>query len=88
MEYIAHISDDKSREQTVKEHLEGTAKLAEQFANEFGYGDWGYCCGKLHDIGKYTFKFQDRIRGGSLKVDHATAGAKVCYEKGGYYTAM
>lgn len=88
MEYIAHISDDKERDQTVKEHLEGTAKLAEQFANEFGYGDWGYCCGKLHDIGKYTLKFQDRIRGGTLKVDHATAGAKVCCEKGGYYTAL
>ncbi|MBA4698420.1 MAG: CRISPR-associated helicase Cas3' [Ruminococcus sp.] len=88
MEYIAHISDDKEREQTVKEHLEGTAKLAEQFANEFGYGDWGYCCGKLHDIGKYTLRFQDRIRGGTLKVDHATAGAKVCFEKGGYYTAL
>lgn len=88
MEYIAHISDDKTREQTVKEHLEGTAKLAEQFANEFGYRDWGYCCGKLHDIGKYSLKFQDRIRGSEQKVDHATAGAKVCHEKGGYYTPL
>ena len=40
MEYLAHISGD--RKQTVKEHLEGTAKLAEGFAAQFGSGDWGY----------------------------------------------
>lgn len=88
MEYIAHISEDGSRKQTIIEHLEGTAVLAEQFAGEFGYGDWGYCCGKLHDIGKYSLKFQDRIRGDSLRVDHATAGARVCNEKGSWYLAL
>ena len=51
MEYIAHKDGD--REQTVKEHLTGTAKLASEFAGKFGKADWGYCCGMLHDIGKY-----------------------------------
>ena len=50
MEYYAHI--DEERKQTVKEHLQGTAELAKNFATEFGNGDWGYCCGMLHDIGK------------------------------------
>ena len=37
MEYLAHISEN--RQQTIKEHLEGTAKLAEGFAAQFGSGD-------------------------------------------------
>lgn len=86
--YLAHISEDGTRRQTVKEHLEKTAKLSKQFASEFGYGDWGYCCGMLHDIGKYSEKFQKRIMGCEEKVDHATAGAQLCKEKGGFYTAI
>lgn len=86
--YLAHISKDRKREQTILEHLEGTAELAGDFADEFGFRDWGYCCGMLHDIGKYTDKFQERLHGSSIKVDHATAGAKVCNEKGGYYSFL
>ena len=81
MEYIAHI--DKERIQTVKEHLEGTAKISGDFAEKFGKEDWGYCCGMLHDIGKYSIDFQKRILGESnRRVDHSTASARVCAEKG------
>ena len=52
MEYLAHI--DGEREQSAKDHLQGTADLAEEFAAKFGKADWGYCCGMLHDIGKYS----------------------------------
>ena len=52
MKYIAH--KDREREQTIKEHLIGTATLAGQFAEKFGSKDWGYCGGMLHDIGKYV----------------------------------
>lgn len=88
MEYLAHISDDKKRRQSIKEHLEGTACLAEKFAGEFGKGEWGYCCGMLHDIGKYSQAFQKRIRGDDRSVDHATAGARICLEKGGLYSPI
>lgn len=84
MEYIAHKDGD--REQTVKEHLTGTAKLASEFAGKFGKADWGYCCGMLHDIGKYSKEFQKKIKEDTnARVDHSTAGAKLCMEKGGYY---
>lgn len=83
MKYIAH--KDGEREQTVKEHLEGTAKLAEKFANQFSAAEWGYFCGLLHDIGKYSKEFQKRIRGEEIRVDHSTAGAQLCLEKGGPY---
>lgn len=73
--FLAHISEDGAREQTVLEHLEGTADYAEGFASAFGAGPWGRLCGLAHDIGKYSSAFQRRLRGGP-KTDHATAGAK------------
>ena len=82
--YIAH--KDGEREQTVKEHLTGTAQLAEKFAAKFGKEDWGYCCGMLHDIGKYSNAFQKKIKENTNNmVDHATAGAQLCMKLGGYY---
>lgn len=87
MEYIAHL--DGERIQTVKEHLEGTANLTGKFAGKFGKQDWGYCCGMLHDIGKYSMDFQQRILGeNNRRVDHSTAGARVCREKGGKYSFL
>ncbi len=89
MEYIAHIDEKNGRIQTVEEHLKGTAELAGKFAERFGKQDWGYCCGMLHDIGKYSTDFQKRIKGESIwKVDHSTAGARVCKEKGGKYSFL
>ena len=90
MEYYAHI-DEKNRErrQTVKAHLEETANLAGQFADRFGCGDWGYCCGLLHDVGKYSKAFQERILGKNDRmVDHSTAGAQLCFEQGGRYSCL
>lgn len=84
MEYIAHKNSQGI--QTIKEHLNGTAKLAGEFAEKFGKQDWGYCCGMLHDIGKYSVDFQEKIKWDSKRqVDHATAGARACREKGGKY---
>ncbi len=81
---IAHKDGD--REQSVVEHLTGTAKLAEKFAEKFGNGDWGYCCGMLHDVGKYSEEFQRKIINNTdEKVDHSTAGAQLCHELGGIY---
>ncbi|HIZ75773.1 MAG TPA: CRISPR-associated helicase Cas3' [Candidatus Mediterraneibacter stercoravium] len=87
MEYIAHLNEE--RIQTMKDHLCGTAELAGRFAGRFGKSDWGYACGMLHDIGKYSLAFQDKIKNNSdRRVDHSTAGAKACFEKGGMYSFM
>lgn len=74
-EFLAHLSEDGIRKQTVETHLRQTAELAGTFAAAFGCYEWGYGCGLLHDIGKYSNSFQKRIRGGSI-TDHATAGAQ------------
>ena len=36
--------------------------------------------GSLHDLGKYTDKFQNRLKGATERVDHATAGARIISE--------
>ncbi len=88
MTYIAHYSEDKTRSQSVKDHCMGVAALAGNFADAFGYGEWGYCAGILHDIGKYSDAFAKRIEGAEIKVDHSTAGAQVCLETGGLYSGL
>lgn len=82
-EYIAHKTEE-GKTQTVKEHLEQTAKLAEKFASSFGADEAGYMAGILHDIGKYSKEFQEHIRGNFKKVDHSTAGAMIAWQKGLY----
>lgn len=87
MKYIAHT--EGNREQLLIEHLQGTAMLTGEFAARFGKEDWGYCCGLLHDIGKYSIEFQQKIKENTnRRVDHSTAGAKICKDLGGYYQFM
>lgn len=89
MEYLAHIDIDSGRKQRIKDHLEGTAERARKFAEQFGKSDWGYCCGMLHDIGKYSKSFQKRINGeSSQQVDHSTAVAQLCMERKGMYELL
>ncbi|MCD8083187.1 MAG: CRISPR-associated helicase Cas3' [Clostridiales bacterium] len=75
--FAAHI-DSEGNEQSVKDHLTGTAKRTGEFAAEFGCREMGYHCGLMHDIGKYSAAFQKRIHNPEKygKVDHSTAGAK------------
>lgn len=87
MEYIAHKDGD--RKQKLIDHLKGTAELAGKFADSFGKYEWGYCCGMLHDIGKYSSEFQNKIINDTNdRVDHATAGLQLCDKYGGHYTIL
>ena len=61
---LAHISEDGTRVQTVADHLRGTAVLCGQFAAAFDAQQQGTWLGLLHDIGKYSTKFQKRLQGG------------------------
>ncbi len=87
MKYLAH-KNDKNEEQSLKQHLENVAECCGTYADAFGARDWGYCCGLLHDVGKYSQKFQRRIRGSMERVDHSTAGAKLCWDKKGMYSFL
>jgi len=78
--YIAH--KDKDREQLLIEHLTNTAKLAGEFAKAFNNQEYAYIIGLLHDIGKYSDEFQNRIKHNAKKCDHSTAGAREIQKSG------
>lgn len=64
---IAHIKKSGQEPsqchiQSLEEHTQGVAELAEKFATEFGFGEWGYAMGLLHDKGKEKSAFQNYIR--------------------------
>ena len=80
MKYIAHVRPQDGEVQTVAAHLNGTAERCEAFAAAFGCGALGRLTGLLHDVGKYQLSFQRRINGETIRVDHATPGAKAAAE--------
>lgn len=81
MTYIAHANSAGDTQSCV-DHLHATAELAEKFAQSFDGGPEAYNAGLLHDIGKYSQPFQERIRGGKNKVDHSTFGAQEALKLG------
>jgi len=77
MTYYAHSNKfDKSQWQLVKNHLENTAKLASEIGKDTGLSEFANITALLHDIGKYSRNFQNKLDGAHIKVDHSTAGAK------------
>lgn len=87
MEFLAHISEDQTRTQTILDHLNGTAELAKAFAAPFGAESEAGYSAQLHDIGKYSDAFQKRLRGGP-PVDHSTAGAQAALQTGNVPAAL
>ena len=79
--FIAHKCEDDGREQLLLEHLKNTAKLARQFSESFGGGELAEANAFIHDIGKYSTKFQKRVRGGKMSVDHSTPGGQLMKSK-------
>ena len=75
--YIGHITEDGGRCQSLQDHLDGVARLAEQFGQAFGCGAEAKLLGENHDDGKFLPAFQSYIRGEKKgRVDHSTLGAK------------
>ncbi len=90
---IAHIHPENPQlEQTVLEHLEGTAQFARKIGAAIKMENLSYLAGLYHDIGKGRKKFEqylrDSVAGKSGKargsVNHSSAGAVYIYQK--YYS--
>ena len=81
--YYAHSAQDKLGNllpydywQTLQSHSVNVGEIAAEFAWVFGGQEIACQTGKLHDLGKYSEVFNQRLHGGS-SVDHAIAGAKI-----------
>ncbi|WP_369798708.1 CRISPR-associated helicase Cas3' [Achromobacter sp. DMS1] len=55
--------------------------LARRFAGAFGAAELAEVQGWLHDLGKYSEAFQQRLRGAAHRVDHSTWGARVAVRR-------
>lgn len=76
----------------LRDHLEGTAARAEQFASSFAPG-WGRLAGLWHDAGKYQAAFQRHIGVDpdahcNGRVDHSSVGALIARERGAHPLAI
>lgn len=78
--YIAHKRESDNEEQPLLDHLIGTATRAAYFAEAFNNKEYAFLCGMLHDLGKYSDEFQNRIKFNGKKCDHASAGARIINE--------
>jgi len=81
--YYAHSGslEDLSDGQTLFDHLSAVSEIARQNAQWFGAEELAMYAGLLHDLGKYCPEFLKRLQGGKIRVDHATAGAQIAFER-------
>ena len=80
--YFAHSGNnpDKSDWQWLSNHLHNVADLAASNASYFKASQLAKIAGLLHDVGKYSEAFAQRLEGGK-RVDHATAGAQIAIQQ-------
>lgn len=82
MNYIAHKRGESDNEvQLLLEHLKNVSELSKKFAECLNLSDYAEIIGMLHDIGKYSDKFQQRINGAEISVDHSTCGTQEAFKK-------
>ena len=83
MIYYAHTATrpdgspdpDESKWQPLRTHLENVANLAATFAAPFAASEEARLAGLLHDLGKYSTRFQQRLRDPSIHgINHWSMG--------------
>lgn len=89
MVFIAHlqeteISNGEKRKETVKEHSEKTAMIAERYGQPLQISHLVYLAALLHDAGKMNNDFNEYINGSSRfrrgDIDHSYAAARYLEE--------
>ncbi len=88
MRFYAHTAissngtrdSDESRWQPLADHLKNVANLAASFAAPFGASDEARLAGLLHDLGKYSARFQQRLRDPAIHgINHWSMGTLAAY---------
>src|SRR5690554_3201310 len=92
--YIARFNERTLKVQSVREHTLSVANLCKIFGRKLNISSFLYLAGLLHDMGKYSVRFQDYIELELKKVqdgdketdkvadkeDHGVFGGKFIYE--------
>jgi CRISPR-associated endonuclease/helicase Cas3 len=83
----AHSANAAGRRHALVDHLYGTARLAQQFAEPFGGGDAAFFAGLAHDAGKASVSWQQGLlraeaARGRVGVDHKTLGVHLAGARG------
>jgi CRISPR-associated helicase Cas3/CRISPR-associated endonuclease Cas3-HD len=74
--YFAHTAVDGRPWQPLSTHLRNVAEKAREFAKPLGLADEAELAGMIHDLGKYTDRFQQRLRNPKIHgINHWAAGA-------------
>jgi CRISPR-associated endonuclease/helicase Cas3 len=75
MNFYAHTADDGRQWQPLVTHLRNVAELSEKFAAPFGLAAEARLAGLLHDLGKYSARFQERLCNPAIHgINHWAAG--------------
>ena len=88
MTFYAHTAEDKygnplpkAHWQLLKDHLGQVAGLAKRCASSMGLQAEATLAGLLHDLGKYSERFQARLDDNSIRgINHWAAGAQKAFE--------
>lgn len=77
--FLAHSKNDRGRgiPEALQDHLRFVSARAEGFAAALGATDEARVAGLLHDLGKYSHRFQRRLQGLEPGMDHWSAGAAI-----------
>lgn len=83
----AHSPNAAGAWHRLDDHLRGTAALAARFAGAFGCGELAWWLGLLHDAGKASCEWQQRLRlvAGTdqpVRTEHKLLGARLARERG------
>ncbi len=91
MSYYAHTAEGLDGKrlpessglwQPLKDHLRNVAALARRFAEPLGLANEAELAGLLHDLGKYSKRFQARLHDHSIHgVNHWSVGAAQAFER-------
>ncbi|HEX2225044.1 MAG TPA: CRISPR-associated endonuclease Cas3'', partial [Thermoanaerobaculia bacterium] len=81
--YYAHSGPSPDRWEPLRVHLTAVAERAATFASRFGAADEARLAGLLHDLGKYSDLFTQRLHGAIKGLDHWSAGAHVALQRYG-----
>lgn len=71
--FVAHVRASDGSEQSLYDHLTGTAEIAKTLATKIGLPLSGELIGLVHDLGKYSQAFQEYIKK-SVAFDRVKSG--------------